>query len=222
GFGFLDAVPDVELRAIAAFEQRFFPETAGRVAIVHNIAENGDTAGKFGFKAMVPSVHQFAGDAYVNEMGITNPEFPNESCPQGNCDLLRCNPRPDLNDDGHAVVAFTDFMTFIAPPARGAITPAVRRGRYVFAAIGCNRCHWSTLVTDGSPVGAIQGKVFHPFTDLLLHDMGSLGDGISLGSAGLTEMRTTPLWGLRVQTEFLHDGRARTLTDAIAAHDGQG
>jgi len=80
----------------------------------------------------------------------------------------------------------------------------------------------STLRTGASPVPALQFRSFHPYSDFLLHDMGELGDGIAQGQATGVEMRTAPLWGLRVVTTFLHDGRASTIEDAILAHDGQG
>jgi CxxC motif-containing protein (DUF1111 family) len=76
--------------------------------------------------------------------------------------------------------------------------------------------------TGSSDFAALDNKPFHPYSDFLLHDMGSLGDGIAMGNASGREMRTAPLWGLRAITRYLHDGRASTLTDAILGHDGQG
>src|SRR5262249_7749877 len=73
-----------------------------------------------------------------------------------------------------------------------------------------------------NPIAALNNVTFFPFSDFLLHDMGSLGDGIAQSGAGQTEMRTAPLWGVRVLTRFLHDGRANSLSQAILAHDGQG
>jgi len=92
----------------------------------------------------------------------------------------------------------------------------------VFERIGCASCHVRTLVTGPSPVEALRFRAFQPFSDFLLHDMGSLGDGIEQGLARGNEMRTAPLWGLRLVTAFLHDARAATIADAILAHDGQG
>jgi len=154
----------------------------------------------------------FSADAYLNEMGITSPTFPMDNLPNGSADRLeRC--------DG---VAFTDFMTFLAPPPRGAITSEASAGRVVFYRIGCASCHLPTLVTGPNKVRALNQVRFEPFSDFLLHDMGSLGDGIEQGRAGQRQMRTAPLWGLRVRTTFLHDGRASSLDAAILAHDGQG
>jgi CxxC motif-containing protein (DUF1111 family) len=156
-------------------------------------------------------------------MGITNPQFPDESCPQGDCALLRCNPVPELNDDGEDVELFRDFMIFLAPPPRGPIDATVTAGEQVFKSIGCAACHTPTLTTgSSSPEPALRNRTFHPYSDFLLHDMGWLGDRIgAMGRATLTEMRTQPLWGLRVRTKFLHDNRADTIERAVEAHDGQ-
>jgi CxxC motif-containing protein (DUF1111 family) len=129
---------------------------------------------------------------------------------------------PTVNDDGHGIVLFQDFMTFLAPPAPGATTTAVSHGRQVFNTVGCNHCHATTLVTGDSPSAALRQKVFHAYSDFLLHDMGSLGDGVAIGAARGREFRTAPLWGLRSLSTYLHDGRASTVSEAIQAHDGQG
>ncbi|HEY6140053.1 MAG TPA: di-heme oxidoredictase family protein [Thermoanaerobaculia bacterium] len=216
GLGFVDATPDATFAALAAR-----PEVPGRVNMVDNIRAGMKTAGKFGWKSQVPSLVQFAGDAYLNEMGITSADFPNENCPQGNCGELRFNPMPGINDDGSGVAALAQFMALLAPPGRGAINGDVNSGEGVFNSIGCASCHVSTLRTGPSPVAALDNKVYHPWSDYLLHDMGALGDGLEMGDAKGPEMRTAPLWGLRFVRTYLHDGRATTLDQAILAHDGQ-
>ena len=221
GLGLVDAVPDSELRYIESYEAQYFPNEAGHPSVVANTAAGTNTLGHFGWKLQNPTLHQFSGDAYLNEMGITNPEFPNENCPQGNCDLLACNPRTDLQDDGTDVAKFTDFMQMLAPPPRGPITTQTLRGQAVFIALGCNHCHWGSLITGASPIGAIANRTFHPYSDFLLHDMGSLGDGITQNNATGRLTRTAPLWGVSHQPTYLHDGRAATLDAAIRAHDGQ-
>jgi CxxC motif-containing protein (DUF1111 family) len=113
-------------------------------------------------------------------------------------------------------------MTLLAPPPRLPLTDQARRGVLTFHAIGCANCHVPTLTTGPSPIPQLNRVTFHPFSDFLLHDMGSLGDGIAQGGAGQSEMRTAPLWGVRAIQTFLHDGRANTLSDAILAHAGQG
>ena len=222
GLGLVDATPDATFVALAAQQAARGNGTAGRVNMVDNLAAGMRTVGKFGWKAQVPTLFQFAGDAYLNEMGITSPFFPNENCPQGNCAELQFNPRPGLNDGGEDVQALTDFMTLLAAPPRGAITAEVTEGERVFERVGCNSCHVSTLQTGANPNPALNRVTYRPYSDFLLHDMGTLGDGIEQGLANGREIRTAPLWGLRVVRTFLHDGRARTIEEAIAAHDGQG
>ena len=221
GLGLVDAVPESTFVYVARLEAALFPDEAGRVARVHDIARNSDAVGRFGWKAQVPTLHQFGGDAYLNEMGVTSPEFPDENCPNGDCSLLACNPLPTLNDDGSGVVAFTDFMTLLAPPPRAPWSLQAFAGKRIFSAVGCTRCHWDTFRTGDSPVASLNHVTFHPYSDFLLHDMGSLGDGIEVGDARGREYRTAPLWGISAVTRFLHDGRAATLQEAVLAHDGQ-
>ena len=114
-----------------------------------------------------------------------------------------------------------DFMTFLAPPPRGAQSFVTDHGNRVAAVIGCLDCHTQTLRTGPNAVKALNEVVYHPFSDFLLHDMGSLGDGITQNRATGRLMRTQPLWGLRSQTQLLHDGRAHTVAQAIRGHDGQ-
>ena len=221
GFGLVDAVPDATFWALAQIEAAHPDGIRGVVSVVTNLATGRQVVGKFGWKAQVPTLFQFSGDAYLNEMGVTNPMFPDESCPQGDCSLLSCNPAPGLNDDGTAVQAFADFMSFLAPPPRGPITAQVGLGEVVFVGIGCAGCHTTVLRTGANPVAALNKVYFHPYSDFLLHDMGSLADGITQNHATGKLMRTAPLWGLRRIATYLHDGRTSTLDGAILAHDGQ-
>ena len=118
GLGLVDAVPDATFYALA-FVEKFHPDgIAGTVSVVTNLTTGQPAVGKFGWKCQNPTLFQFSGDAYVNEMGVTSPQFPNENCPAGDCDSLACNPEPGINDDGGGVQAFADFMTFLAPPPR--------------------------------------------------------------------------------------------------------
>ncbi len=222
GLGFVDAVPDSDFVVLAAQEAQRGDGTAGRVNMVFNPATGTTTVGKFGWKSQVPSLFVFSGDAYLNEMGITNPMFPNENCPNGDCKQLKWNPRPDLNDLGDGVAAFNNYMTMLGAPPRGAITADVTAGEQVFEQVGCASCHAAMLHTGHSDIAALDNVPFHPYSDFLIHDMGPLGDGIAMAQATGREVRTAPLWGLRTITRFLHDGRAATLDAAILGHDGQG
>jgi CxxC motif-containing protein (DUF1111 family) len=224
GLGLVDALADRTLLELAARQRARTPATAGRARFVADAVSGGQRIGRFGWKAQVPSLLHFSGDAYLNEMGITTPFFPNENCPQGDCSLLRCDPVADPEDDGADVFLFADFMSFLAPPSRAdaAARRAERDGGRVFARIGCADCHVPTLKTGFHEVAALREREFSPYSDFLLHDMGTLGDGIAQDGANGREMRTAPLWGLRTLTIFLHDGRASTIEAAVLAHDGQG
>jgi CxxC motif-containing protein (DUF1111 family) len=230
GLGLVDAVPDQSFKDQAAAEKSADPTAAGRVAIVTDPSTNQLRVGKFGWKDQVNSIFIFSGDAYLNEMGITNPVFPTENCPQGdpnNCPALDprrggCNPVADPEDNGADVAAFTNFITFLGPPPSIKITGQANAGQQHFKKIGCDTCHQPDMTTGTNSVAALNKVTFHPYSDFLLHDMGSLGDGIVQGAAGAREMRTAPLWGVSAQLTLLHDGRTSDLTTAILAHDGQG
>ena len=235
GLGLVDAVPSSTFQAIALLEQQLTPETAGRVNVVSDVFADGqdpeERAGRFGWKCQHSTLFAFSGDAYLNEIGITTPLLPNENVPQDpnagrlvNPALLAANPGPQpTNDpDNSSLSQFTDFMTLLAPPPKLALTPQAKRGAITFAQIGCANCHLPALTTGSSSIAQLNEVTFFPFSDFLLHDMGPLGDGIAQAGAGQTEMRTAPLWGVRVLPSFLHDGRASTLSQAILAHAGQG
>jgi CxxC motif-containing protein (DUF1111 family) len=223
GLGLVDNVPDKVLQKIATHQQKKYPTTAGRPNMVTDVTTGLTAVGKFGWKAQAPSLLHFSAEAYLNEMGVTSPFFPSEQCPQGDCaSVAACDPVPDPEDNGSNVQAFADFMTFLAAPPRGSQTSQARAGEWVFRRIGCAECHLPTLRTGPNPIQALRHVTFHPFSDFLLHDMGSLGDGIEQGEATGSEMRTAPLWGLRMRRSYLHDGSESTLEGAILAHDGQG
>src|SRR5262249_34000604 len=121
------------------------------------------------------------------------------------------------------LAAITDFLTMLAPLPAGARSPEVRRGRLVFRRTGCRACHVELLRTGDGPIPALNRKNVKLFSDLLLHDMGpGLADGIEQGEASGAEFRTAPLWGASHRGPYLHDGRAATLAEAIAAHGGEG
>jgi len=222
GLGLVDATPDAVFRALAEGQALSSPEAAGRAATVMDLSTGDSAVGKFGWKANEPNLFQFAGDAALNEMGITSPQFPNEVCPQGDCSALAFNPDPSMNDPGGQDVArFSDFMRFLGPPPAPQLDGGNARGSDLFDSVGCALCHVRTLVTGPNAIQAFDEVAYHPYSDFLLHDMGGLGDGIDQGNARGNEMRTQPLWGLSAQTQLLHDGRVETVSAAIAAHDGQ-
>ena len=227
GLGLVDATPDTTFLALAMSQP---VAIRGRAPQVPNISLGHTSVGKFGWKDQVPTLFQFSGDAYLNEMGITNPEFPLEQVPQGNPAFIApCDGNPvepgDVEDDGDDVQAFADFMSFLAPPPPPNITGQAHSGSTIFSQCGCDGCHVRSLVSGPSPVAALANQTYQPFSDFLVHDMGTLGDNIpGNGNVGPREMRTAPLWGLHfvAPNHLLHDGRATSVTDAIMQHDGQG
>jgi CxxC motif-containing protein (DUF1111 family) len=223
GLGLVDAVPDQFLQDLARFEQEFTPATAGRANVLTDVASGVPRVGRFGWKCQIGTVLTFAANAYQNEIGVTTPFFPHENPPQGDVALLAANPaQSNPNDTNETPMMFADFITFLAPPPRLRFSRDARIGGVVFRAIGCADCHTPAMRTGPNAVAALDAVEFFPFSDFLLHDMGALNDGIAQSGATGQEMRTAPLWGARIRTSFLHDGRARTLSAAILAHDGQG
>jgi CxxC motif-containing protein (DUF1111 family) len=222
GIGLVDFTTDADLIALAAVEAARGDGLAGRVNMTDNVRARTKTVGRFGWKAQVPTLAQFVGDALLNEMGITTPDFPNENCPQGNCAELAFNPAPGINSIGVKLVDLETYMWLLAAPARGPQSADTIEGEQIFQNIGCTACHVPTLTSGPSFIAALDHKTYHPYSDFLLHDMGILGDDLEMGSSTGSEMRTAPLWGLRFIPRYLHDGRATTLDQAIATHEGQG
>lgn len=249
GFGLVDAVPDSTFVDLAKQQRRHSPATAGRPNIVHNLRTGLTGVGRFGWKAQMGSVYDFAADAYKDEIGVTtagftmpgmvNPDgtpqvFPffrsddgrlvsEENPPQGNISLLQFDPIPGPDEpDDRDILHLTDFMTMLAPPPGQPVTPNALKGKTLFSKLGCASCHVPSLTTGAHPIAALQNKTFFAYSDFLLHDMGKLGDGISAAQAHGSEMRTAPLWGLSALPFYLHDGRAETIESAIHLHDGQG
>jgi CxxC motif-containing protein (DUF1111 family) len=213
GAGLMEAIPDSTILGNRS--------NGGRANFVLNPDTGATELGRFGWKAQVATLHQFSGDAYLNEMGITNPTFPHENLPQGQTLPPGCDTVADPEDDGSGVTAFTNFMRFLAPAPRGPITPQVQRGEQVFSEIGCAGCHVPTMTTDPNhPEDALKNKPVNLFSDLLLHDIGT-GDGIEQGQAKGNDFRTAPLWGLSRRDRFMHDARSNTIEGAILRHGGE-
>ena len=226
GLGLIEAIPD---NTIAQYAHQPKPDgVRGRAAMVEDIVSGQLRVGRFGWKAQQATLLAFAGDAYLNEMGITSRFFPVENAPNGNELLLaefdltadpedQVDPVTDKSDIDHAA----DFMRYLAPPPRPAPTLVARQGEAIFGQVGCAICHVPVLQTGPNAIAALNRKPVNLYSDLLLHDMGSLGDGIAQADAGTHEMRTAPLWGVGSSAPYLHDGRARNLDEAVRAHDGE-
>ncbi len=162
GLGLVDNVPEMLLQQVAAMEMAQAPETAGRVNVVLDTASGQARAGRFGWKCQQATLLTFSGDAYLNEMGITTPMFPVENCPQGACNLLLTPGLPAVPNepDNDDLAAFTDFMTFLAPPPSGSFTSDARQGANLFAQIGCANCHLPTLQTGRNTSATLDRVTF--------------------------------------------------------------
>ena len=226
GLGLIEAIPDATIIANAETQKR--SEVGGRAAMITDVASGTTRVGRFGWKAQQATLLAFAGDAYVNEMGITNRFFPSENAPNGSMETLRrfdtvADPEDEVDPaTGRSDIdSFADFMRLLGAPPPVALNADAQAGQQLFAQVGCTSCHIPVLQTGESPIAALSRKPVPLYSDLLLHRMGSLSDGIGQADASPEEMKTAPLWGLRAQSSYLHDGRAKTVNDAIRLHDGE-
>ena len=226
GLGLMEAIPDAEI--VRNARQYGNEQIHGRVGWVTDIVSGKRMAGRFGWKAQQATVTAFAADAYRNEMGVTNKYFPTENAPNGNQELLKkydLVQDPEDQPDATGLADFekvANFMRFLAAPPVNKPTPTTAAGQQIFTTLGCALCHTPVMRTGYSPVAALNNKDVRLFSDLLLHDMGSLGDGIVQETATGREFRTPPLWGISQSAPYLHDGRALTIDEAIKAHEGEG
>jgi len=227
GAGLIEAIADEDILLNA---QRRQPDgVQGRAGLVTDVVSGKTRVGRFGWKAQLATLLAFSGDAYVNEMGVTNRFFPVENAPNGNRALLaRFDKVADVEDTVDPVTGkgdidhAADFMRFLAPPPPLRLSASAAAGMRLFEQIRCTACHLPVMYTGANPIAALAHKPVPLFSDLLLHNMGALGDGIEQATAKGAEMRTAPLWGLRARSPYLHDGRAKTVADAIRGHDGEG
>jgi len=217
GFGLLDAVPDAEILARADPLDSDGDGISGRP----NRTADG-RLGRFGRKAQAATLREFNAEAFVMEMGVTNPGSQVEQSIAGEPYPPGIDPLPEPEISAEQLAAVDAFVRFLAPPPRAALGFVSAHGAVLFSKIGCASCHTPVLVTGASPIPALRFRFVPAYTDLLLHDMGPDLADICLGQALPSEFRTEPLMGLRFQTAFLHDGRAKTISQAIDLHGGEG
>lgn len=214
GLGLLEAIPEDTLRALADPDDTNGDGISGRINEVWDAERGAVGIGRFGHKANVVSLRQQVAGAFENDIGLSNQLFPE-------LDGMR-----DLSDD--QLAATTYFLSTLAVPAAGPRDAAARRGHELFTAMQCASCHTPAVTTGDHAIPQLAGQDIHPYTDLLLHDLGDLlSDARPDFAATGVEWRTPPLWGLglaqaiQADTGFLHDGRARTLEEAILWHGGE-
>jgi CxxC motif-containing protein (DUF1111 family) len=228
GLGLLEAVPEEELLRIAAEQQR--QGFNGRLNYVWDVQRQATVAGRFGLKANQPSLRQQAASAYLQDLGVTSRLFLDENCTapsQKQCLSVPSGGKPEVADSRLDALIF--YLRALAVPARRNLGESeAARGEKLFAQAQCAACHVPELKTGAAPFVRAAEQVIRPYTDLLLHDMGEeLADGRPDYLAGSRDWRTAPLWGIGLtatvngNAHYLHDGRARTLTEAIVWHGGE-
>ncbi|GGO81466.1 thiol oxidoreductase [Marinobacterium nitratireducens] len=236
GLGLLEAVPQAALDALADPDDRDGDGISGRQNLVWSTREQAVLPGRFGWKAGNATLADQNDSALAGDIGIGNALFPS---PWGDCTEAQrpCREAPHGNTDAQqgleAAATVTDLILFysrhLAPPVRNdAADPQVLAGKALFHRAGCAACHQPSLHTAEDAPQGLGGQRIWPYSDLLLHDMGpQLADGFGEYGASGSEWRTPPLWGLGLaqrldpRAGYLHDGRARTLLEAILWHGGE-
>ncbi len=229
GMGLLEAIPEAQILAWADPDDVNGDGISGRPNYVHDAIKNGQSLGRFGWKANVASVHEQDAGAALGDMGITTSVFPDKNCPevQTECRAAPNGGVPEMSDKQLDKMTF--YVSTLAVPARRDVDDdIVKMGARAFEKANCAQCHKPQTTTGAHDIAALSFQNIQPFTDLLLHDMGkNLADNRPDGKASGLEWRTPPLWGIGLvkvvnkHTNFLHDGRARNLEEAILWHGGE-
>jgi CxxC motif-containing protein (DUF1111 family) len=226
GLGLLEAVSEADILSRADPRDRNRDGISGRANYVWDVARERTVLGRFGWKANTPNLVQQTAGAYNGDMGVTSSLFPAESC-EGQ--VPGCERHaPEVAAQTVLDVAFYT-QTLGVPARRNLDDPAASSGEQLFYAAGCAGCHVPTLRTGTRPgLPEVSNQVIHAYTDLLVHDMGEgLADDRPDFQASGSEWRTPPLWGIGLvqtvngHTNFLHDGRARSLLEAVLWHGGE-
>ena len=229
GLGLLESIPEAAIWAKAAEQKAQGGPVHGHPNWIWNQAKSTMSIGRFGWKANQPDIIQQSAGAALGDMGLSSALFPQKNCPsvQIDCAKAPSGPSPNLSAERLSDLAF--YVSSLAVPERPTTNPSIEHGAATFRQIGCESCHvstWKTAPYTSNP--AFADQIIHPYTDLLLHDLGAgLSDRRPDFSATGREWRTAPLWGLGVsrmlspRTGFLHDGRARSVAEAIAWHGGE-
>lgn len=215
GPGLIEAIPAGVILALADPYDQNGDGISGRPNYVKNLRNGELELGRFGFKAGQPTVEQQSAAALANEMGMSNSLFDTED---------------NIELDDNTLRSITSYQKLAGvPAARQQHVPEIQLGKKRFFDIGCSGCHSVNFYTFDKENAELSGQKIHPFSDFLLHDMGpALADKLTEGAAGGSEWRTTPLWGLgfsrylsSVKPRYLHDGRARSIEEAIIWHGGE-
>jgi len=229
GLGLLEAVSDSDILSRADSNDSNGDGISGKPNYVYDIISNSSKLGRFGWKANQPSIRQQVAAAFSGDLGITSSLFPNENCPPGvDCNSIPNGGSPEVSDiTFDRIVLYSSVLS--VPARRNFKEQNVLTGKQTFYTIGCTSCHIPKMQTGNNyPIAGLRNQTIRPFTDLLLHDMGTgLADNAPDFDATGTEWRTQPLWGIGLiktvngHTTLLHDGRARNIEEAILWHGGE-
>jgi CxxC motif-containing protein (DUF1111 family) len=225
GLGLLEAIPEEAILALADPADRDGDGISGRPAWVWDAAAGDYRLGRFGWRAEQVSLRGQIAAALWQDMGITSPDIPDENCSPAQAALCPKTTLPEMAESDMQELLM--FMQALAVPRqRQPDNPQVLAGGELFRAAGCADCHTESYTTGPHPLASLAWQTISPYTDLLLHNMGpGLADQ---GVGGSAEWRTPPLWGIGLletvggRAFYLHDGRARNLTEAILWHGGEG
>lgn len=233
GMGLLEAIPEETLLELSDESDADGDGVSGRPNYVWNYELDEKQIGRFGLKSNQPTIFQQVSGAFLGDIGITSSLFSSENCPDIQVACLSSisggtEEEPEISDEILEMVVFYS-RTLGVPARRNADDPIVLKGKKIFSEAGCAKCHTPTFTTGESDIPELSNQTIHPYTDLLLHDMGDdLSDNRPDFLATGNEWRTPPLWGIGLvetvnnHSFFLHDGRARNLTEAILWHGGEG
>jgi len=232
GLGLLAAIDENTLLTWSDPEDLNGDGISGKINQVKVLGHDSLSTGRFGWKAGQPSLVQQNAAALHGDMGLSSRLFLNQACetPQEQCLAMANGGTPEVSDK--ILDAITFYTHNLAVPRPTKITlknrDILKQGRALFLKAGCQQCHKTSVFTGTFSMPWLEKRLIHPYTDLLLHDMGpELADGRAEFSANGHEWRTAPLWGIGLskavepQATFLHDGRARTLLEAIVWHGGE-
>lgn len=233
GMGLLEAIDQQHINELQDPEDSNNDGISGRVNMVWDPTTKTTQPGRFGLKANQPNLHTTVAAAFANDIGITNPLFPNQPCTKLQ---LTCLQKTNGNDaDGfelpqHLLDLTVNFSRNLGVPKRSKTSDlSTQKGRTLFYQAGCSSCHNPSFVTQKeAALPHLSNQTIWPYTDLLLHDMGEgLADDRPDFNATGSEWRTAPLWGAGLHkavngnSQFLHDGRARSIEEAILWHGGE-
>ncbi len=230
GLGLLEMIPEQTILQWVDEQKTSDDGVSGKANRVWDIQTQAFALGRFGWKAGQPTLMQQNAAAFNGDVGLTSHLFPNENCTSNQtiCSDLPNGGEPEVSDN---ILEFVEFYTqHLAVPIRRNVNDAqVKQGQALFTQIGCQSCHKTNVKTGKSAdLPALSEQLIHPYTDMLLHDMGEgLADNRPEYLANGREWRTPPLWGIGYTQEvnghtyFLHDGRARSLMEAVLWHGGE-